>query len=135
VCPSTADHGGEGQLDESLITGESLPVTKGVGDERDGGSIQRRGLLAIETTRVGEESTLARIVSLVQVAQGSKAPIQRTVDRVAEVFVPAVIGVALVTLVGWLLAGVGIESAVISTPYRFWLSRVPARWTRYSGRR
>ena len=105
---------GESQLDESLITGESLPVAKGVGDEVTGGSINGDGLLAVETTRVGEESMLARIVALVQDAQATKAPIQRTVDRISAVFVPAVIGIALVTLCGWLIAGAGIEAALIS---------------------
>jgi Cu+-exporting ATPase len=105
---------GESQLDESLITGESLPVFKGVGENVTGGSINGDGLLAVETTRVGEESMLARIVALIQDAQGSKAPIQRTVDRVAAVFVPVVVGVAVVTLLGWILAGAGLEVAVIN---------------------
>jgi Cu+-exporting ATPase len=106
---------GESQLDESLITGESLPVFKGIGEDVTGGSINGDGLLAVETTGVGEESMLARIVALIQDAQGSKAPIQRTVDRVAAVFVPVIVGFAAVTLLGWLLAGAGIEDAIINS--------------------
>jgi Cu+-exporting ATPase len=105
---------GESHLDESLITGESLPVLRRVGDAVTGGSINAEGLLAIETTRVGEEATLARIVALVQDAQASKAPIQRTVDRVAAVFVPFVLGAAAATLIGWLLAGATVSIAVIN---------------------
>tara|TARA_R110002096_G_scaffold436021_1_gene665202 strand:+ start:72118 stop:74454 length:2337 start_codon:yes stop_codon:yes gene_type:complete len=105
---------GESQLDESLLTGESLPQSKGVGDEVTGGSVNGTGLLAIETTTVGDDSTLARIVQLVEEAQSSKAPIQKTVDRISEVFVPIVVLVALVTLVGWLVAGVATEVAVIN---------------------
>ncbi|MFC1586897.1 copper-translocating P-type ATPase [Planctomycetota bacterium] len=105
---------GESQLDESLITGESMPVTRGVGDDVTGGSINGDGLLEIEATRVGDESVLAHIIALIQDAQASKAPIQRTVDRVAAVFVPIVIAVAVLTLLGWIAAGTGIERAVIN---------------------
>lgn len=105
---------GQSQLDESLLTGESLPQDKGVGDEVTGGSINGDGLLAIETTRVGEESTLARIVALVEDAQATKAPIQHTVDRVSAIFVPVVIAVASLSFVAWLLVGGGAELAVIN---------------------
>ena len=104
---------GESHLDESLVTGESLPVARGPGDPATGGSINGDGLLRIEATAVGDESALARIIALVQEAQASKAPIQRLVDRVAAVFVPVVVGVALVTLAGWLLAGAATEAAVV----------------------
>ncbi len=105
---------GQSQLDESLLTGESLPQSKQAGDEVTGGSVNGDGLLAIETTNVGNDSTLARIVSMVEEAQASKAPIQHTVDRVSEIFVPAVVAVALLALVGWLVAGAGAETAVIN---------------------
>jgi Cu+-exporting ATPase len=92
---------GASEVDESLISGESLPVPRGTGDRVIGGAVNGEGLLLLRTTAVGAESALARIVRLVESAQGRKAPIQRTVDRVSAVFVPAVLGVALLTLLGW----------------------------------
>ena len=92
---------GSSQVDESLITGESLPVAKHAGDKVTGGAVNAEGLLVVRTTAVGTESTLSRIVRLVESAQAKKAPIQRLVDRVSEVFVPVVLGIALVTLLGW----------------------------------
>jgi Cu+-exporting ATPase len=93
---------GRSHADESLITGESLPVAKAPGDRITGGAINGEGLLVLRTTNVGAETTLARIVRLVESAQAAKAPIQRVVDRVSAVFVPVVLGVALLTFVGWL---------------------------------
>ena len=105
---------GESQIDESLITGESLPVAKGSGDKATGGSVNGEGLLVLRTTAVGAESTLSRIVRLVESAQAKKAPIQRLVDRVSAVFVPVVIGVAVVTLLGWGLATGGWQAAILN---------------------
>jgi Cu+-exporting ATPase len=104
---------GESQTDESLVTGESLPVGKGPGDGVIGGSINGDGLLRIEATAVGQQSTLARIIDMVQSAQASKPPVQRLVDKVASVFVPAVVAVAVATFAGWMLAGAGVETALI----------------------
>jgi P-type Cu+ transporter len=105
---------GRSHVDESLITGESLPVAKAVGDKVTGGSINAEGALAIHTLAVGTETTLARIIRMVESAQAGKAPIQRIVDRVSAVFVPVVIGVALLTLVGWMAATGHWEQAVIN---------------------
>ncbi len=105
---------GVSQIDESLITGESLPVAKHEGDKVTGGSVNAEGLLLVKTTAIGAESTLARIVRLVESAQAKKAPIQRLVDRVSEVFVPVVIGIALVTLLGWGLSTGNWENAILN---------------------
>ncbi len=105
---------GRSHVDESLITGESLPVAKTVGDRVTGGSINADGALAIRTLSVGTETTLARIIRMVESAQAAKAPIQRVVDRVSAVFVPAVLGVALLTLAGWMAVTGSWEQAVIS---------------------
>ena len=105
---------GRSHVDESLITGESLPVAKAVGDKVTGGAINAEGALTILTRAVGTETTLARIIRMVESAQAAKAPIQRVVDRVSAVFVPAVLGVALVTLVAWMVAGGNWEQSVIN---------------------
>ncbi len=97
---------GASHVDESLITGESLPVAREAGGHVTGGAVNGEGLLVVGTTAVGAESTLARIVRMVESAQAKKAPIQRLVDKVSAVFVPVVIALALVTLLGWgLIAG------------------------------
>ncbi|PRH02295.1 copper-translocating P-type ATPase [Burkholderia multivorans] len=105
---------GRSHVDESLITGESLPVPKDDGDAVTAGSINGEGALVVETTAIGAETTLARIIRLVESAQAEKAPIQRLVDRVSAVFVPAILGIAVLTLVGWLLAGAGAETAILN---------------------
>jgi P-type Cu+ transporter len=105
---------GASSADESMLTGESLPVAKIVGDRVTGGSINGEGLILIKTVAVGAETTLARIVRLVESAQGAKAPIQRLVDRVSAIFVPVVLGIAALTLIGWLVAGAGLEVALLN---------------------
>ncbi len=92
---------GESFVDESLITGESLPILKRVSEHVTGGAVNGEGLLLVKTLRIGAETTLSRIVRLVESAQAEKAPIQRLVDRVSAVSVPVVLGFALLTLLGW----------------------------------
>src|SRR6266436_2979545 len=96
---------GASTVDESVLTGESLPVAKGPGASVIGGSVNRTGAFTYRATRVGSETVLARIIRLVEEAQGSKAPIQRLADRVASVFVPVVLGVATLTFGAWMLWG------------------------------
>jgi Cu+-exporting ATPase len=105
---------GATHIDESLITGESLPVAKQVGDRVTGGSINAEGLLLIRTGAIGAETTLSRIIRLVESAQSAKAPIQHLVDKVSAVFVPVVLVIALLTLLAWWWQGVGIEPAIIN---------------------
>jgi P-type Cu+ transporter len=105
---------GSTHVDESLITGESLPVAKKVGDKVTGGSINAEGALTVKTLAVGTETTLARIIRMVESAQAAKAPIQRIVDRVSAVFVPVVLGIAVLTLAAWVLATGDWEQAVIN---------------------
>ena len=105
---------GHSQADEALISGESLPVSKEPGDHVTGGAINGDGRLLVRTTALGGETVLARIIRLVEDAQAAKAPIQKLVDRVSQVFVPAVLAIALLTLFGWLLAGATAEVALIN---------------------
>ncbi|HLL19158.1 MAG TPA: heavy metal translocating P-type ATPase, partial [Rubrivivax sp.] len=105
---------GRSHVDESLITGESLPIAKGVGDKVTGGAINADGVLTVKTLAIGTETTLARIIRMVESAQAAKAPIQRVVDRVSAVFVPVVLAIALLTFVGWALATGNWEQAVIN---------------------
>lgn len=105
---------GSSQVDESLITGESLPVAKHVGDKVTGGAVNAEGLLLVQTTAIGAESTLSRIVRMVESAQAKKAPIQRMVDKVSAVFVPVVLGLAMLTLMGWGVATGNWEQAILN---------------------
>ena len=95
--------GGFSAVDESMITGESIPVEKKVGDTAIGATMNRTGLLQLRATRVGADTTLNQIIKLVEDAQASRAPIQRLADRVASVFVPAVVGIAAFTFFLWLV--------------------------------
>ncbi|MGH8779545.1 heavy metal translocating P-type ATPase [Paraburkholderia sp.] len=105
---------GRTHIDESLITGESLPVPKQPDDPVTAGSINGEGAISISTTATGAETTLARIIRLVETAQAEKAPIQRLVDRVSAIFVPAILVIAAITLAGWLLAGASAETAILN---------------------
>jgi P-type Cu+ transporter len=104
---------GATHLDESLITGESLPLAKGQGDRVTGGSVNGEGLIVVRATAVGAQSVLARIIEMVETAQAHKPPIQRLVDRVSAVFVPVVLGIAGVTLLAWGLGTGDWERAVL----------------------
>lgn len=105
---------GSSHCDESLLTGESLPIAKGQGDRVTGGAVNGEGQLRVRTTAVGAESVLARIVRLVEDAQAKKAPIQRIVDKVSAIFVPVVVSIAGVTLLGWGLTSGHWESALLN---------------------
>jgi len=106
---------GRSAVDESMLTGESLPVDKAVGEEVYGGTINQQGRLVIEAQRVGRDTVLAQIIRLVEQAQGSKAPIQAIADRVSAYFVPLVMVLAIITLVGWLtLGGADLPTAILN---------------------
>ncbi|MDG2161475.1 MAG: heavy metal translocating P-type ATPase [Acidimicrobiales bacterium] len=96
---------GSSSVDASMITGEPVPVPLGVGDEVIGATINGNGSITVEAVRVGNETKLAQIMRLVDEAQASTAPVQRLADRVSAVFVPTALGIAAVTLIGWLVAG------------------------------
>lgn len=96
---------GRSAVDESMLTGESIPVSKGVGDEVIGATLNKMGSFKFKATKIGENTVLAQIIKLIEEAQGSKAPIQLIADRVSAVFVPIVIGIAILTFFIWYLTG------------------------------
>jgi Cu+-exporting ATPase len=105
---------GQSHADEALISGESLPVPKQPGNKVTGGAINGEGRLLVRTQALGAETVLARIIRLVEDAQAAKAPIQKLVDKVSQIFVPVVLLLALATLVGWWLYGAPLEMALIN---------------------
>lgn len=105
---------GRSHANEALISGESLPVAKQPGDRVTGGALNGEGQLRVKVLALGSETTLARIVRLVEQAQADKPPIQQLVDRVSRIFVPVVVVLALLTLLGWLLQGSGAQVAIIN---------------------
>lgn len=105
---------GTTEIDESMMTGESKPVAKSIGDVVIGGSVNGASVIEIRTTQVGQDTTLAKIIRLVENAQSGKAPMQRLVDQISHVFVPVVMLIALAAFVGWLIAGAGVETAIIN---------------------
>ena len=103
---------GATSIDESMLTGESLPVSKKVGDKVVGGSINKNGSIRFEATEIGKNTLLSQIIKLVEEAQGSKAPISRMADIVSAYFVPIVIGIAIITGIAWFLSGSGLVTAL-----------------------
>ncbi|KAF1005878.1 MAG: Copper-exporting P-type ATPase [Burkholderia gladioli] len=106
---------GTSHVDESAITGESLPVVRATGDRVTAGSINAEGALSVEATAIGTETTLARIICLVESAQAEKVPIQRLVDRISAVFVPAMLVLAVLTFASWMLSGAETETTILNT--------------------
>jgi Cu+-exporting ATPase len=106
---------GDSHADESMLTGEPLPIAKAPGDSVTGGSVNAEGVLNVRVEALGAQSTLAKIIELVENAQARKAPIQRLVDRVSAVFVPVVLGIALLTLLGWGLTTGNWEQAILNS--------------------
>ncbi len=105
---------GESELDEALITGESMPVLRRMGDEVIAGAINGGGVLKIETTRVGEDTTLAKVAGMVESAQVGKAPIQKLVDKISAIFVPTIIVIAILTFFAWQLNGASFETSIVA---------------------
>lgn len=99
---------GNSSVDESMLTGESLPVEKTSGSQVIGATMNRLGMIRFEATKVGKETALSQIIRLVEEAQGSKAPIQKLVDQISAVFVPIVIVIAIITFAGWMVFGPGL---------------------------
>ncbi|NCC14523.1 MAG: heavy metal translocating P-type ATPase, partial [Spirochaetia bacterium] len=100
-------------IDESLLTGESLPVEKSLGSEVYAATLNTTGVLQYRASKVGSDTALANIITLVQQAQGSKAPIARVADKISGVFVPIVMGISVLTLLGWLIAGTTVDIAIL----------------------
>jgi Cu+-exporting ATPase len=111
-------------VDESMATGESMPVNKRPGDEAIGATVNQEGLLKIEATKVGKDTFLAQVIKLVEECQGSKVPIQEFADRVTGIFVPVVIGIALLTLLAWVLIPSLMNTLVEAGSFLPWVNPV-----------
>ncbi len=103
---------GSSSIDESMITGESIPVEKNPGDNVKAGTINKLGAFRFKAEKVGNETTLARIIKLIEEAQGSKAPVQRLADSIASIFVPSVLAIAAITFIAWMISGHAIAPAI-----------------------
>ncbi len=119
---------GLSSVDESMITGESFPVEKAVGEPLIGATINQRGLLHMQATKVGADTVLASIIRMVEQAQGSKAPIQRLADTISGIFVPVVLIIAALTFIGWAIAGTitGTSAAGMTTASNPWIVAIVA---------
>jgi Cu+-exporting ATPase len=116
---------GESAIDESMATGESMPVNKCIGDEVIGATVNQAGLIRVEATKVGKDTLLSQVIKLVEECQGSKIPIQEFADRVTGVFVPAVIGIALLTIVARLVLSGATSSLVGAGSFLPWVDANP----------
>ncbi len=105
---------GSSSVDESMLTGESIPVDKKEGDEVIGATINKHGTFKFKATKVGKDTVLSQIIKLVEEAQGSKAPVQRLADKVAGIFVPTVVGIAILTFIAWYFADGDFANALIN---------------------
>ena len=103
---------GSSAVDESALTGESIPADKGEGDHVSAATLNQSGFIKCQALRVGEDTTLSQIIQMVSDAAATKAPIAKVADKVSGVFVPAVIAISAVTIIGWLIAGQGIGFAL-----------------------
>jgi len=112
---------GESAVDESMATGESMPVNKRTGDEVIGATVNQEGLLKVEATKIGKDTFLAQVIKLVEECQGSKVPIQEFADRVTGIFVPVVISIALLTVLAWVLAPGLMEPLVSAGTFLPWV--------------
>ena len=127
---------GTSAVDESALTGESIPVDKAAGDKVFAATLNQSGFIRCQASRVGEDTTFSQIIQMVSDAAATKAPIAKAADRVSGIFVPAVIGISLVTAVGWMIAGQsfgfalarGISVLVISCPCALGLATPPLWW-------
>lgn len=108
---------GNTSIDESVITGESIPVDKKTGDFVIGATINKQGNIKIEATKIGEETMLAQIIKMVEQAQGSRAPVQAMADKISSIFVPVVLGIALLSLLLWLFVGIPIIGQSLAVSY------------------
>ncbi|MBI5530036.1 MAG: copper-translocating P-type ATPase [Candidatus Doudnabacteria bacterium] len=105
---------GKSSIDEAMVTGEAMPATKQAGDEVIGGTLNKQGSFIFRATKVGGETLLAHIIKMVGEAQGSKAPIQKLADKISAIFVPVVLGIALLSLLLWLLVGQNVSLGILS---------------------